>query len=61
MNMFGSSVEIADSDHVDYFETLESHLDLDGAVELLVALDVNTEKLKGLVCGWALRKAGLEQ
>lgn len=60
MNLFGNSVELADNDQVDSFETLESYLELTEAVELLTSLGVGGEKLRGLVCGWALRKAGLD-
>lgn len=60
MNLFGNSVELADGDVVDAFETIESYLDLEEAVGLLQSLSVDNEKLKGVVCGWALRKAGLD-
>jgi len=57
---FTNTVELADSATVDGFETLESYLDLQEAVELLQALGVNNEKLRGVVAASALRRAGLE-
>lgn len=55
-----STVLVADSNTVDSFETLEGYLDLTEAVELLQALGVEDNKLRGVVTGWALRKAGLD-
>jgi hypothetical protein len=57
----GNVVTLADSNTVDSFETVEGYLDdLSETCDLLQQLGADTEKLKGVVAGWALRKAGLD-
>lgn len=58
--LYNSMIELASSDTVDHFETLEGYLGLEEATTLLAGLSVDNEKLRGLVAAWALRKAGLE-
>lgn len=54
------TVVLADSNTVDNFETVESYLELPETCDLLQQLGVDSDKLKGVVAAWALRKAGLE-
>jgi len=57
--MYRETVERADASTTDSFITLVDNLDLPDAVSLLQELGVDDGKLRGLVYGWALDKAGL--
>lgn len=57
---YENTVTLADGDVVDNFETLVSYVDVTEAVSLLQGLGVDDNKLKGAVCGLALRNAGLD-
>lgn len=54
------TVMLADSDVVETFGTLVNYLSVLEVVEMLQALGVTTDKLRGLVCAHALSEAGLE-
>lgn len=54
------TVMLADSDTAETFGTLVNYLSVLEVVEMLQALGVTTDKLRGLVCAHALSEAGLE-
>lgn len=56
----GNTVELAGSDETETFGTLVNYIDREEVVNMLQALGVTTDKLRGLVCAHALSEAGLE-
>lgn len=58
--VYENTVTLADSDQAEIFGTIVGYTSLSEAVELLQALDVTTDKLRGLVCAHALAEAGLD-
>lgn len=57
---YETHVTLVEGDALETFTTLVNYMDLAEIVGLLQALDVPTDKLRGLVCAHALAEAGLD-